>query len=41
MAVTQEALMAALKANLARLEAEVGDLRAQIARFYSELGITA
>jgi len=33
--------VAALKANLARLEAEVGDLRAQIARVYSELGITA
>ncbi|RZL87557.1 MAG: DUF480 domain-containing protein [Variovorax sp.] len=33
--------VAALKANLARLEAEVGHLRAQIARVYSELGITA
>ena len=32
--------VAALKANLARLEAEVSDLRAQIARVYSELGIT-
>lgn len=32
--------VAALKANLARLEAEVGDLRAQIARVYSELGLT-
>ncbi|RZL65484.1 MAG: DUF480 domain-containing protein [Variovorax sp.] len=33
--------VAALKTNVARLEAELGELRAQIARVYSELGISA